>query len=204
MVKIDTFWDLSPKRFRWGTAHAYVRPIFGKHFIIISSQKVRSNNEMTKNDRQEFWMEKWIFFTKRLFRNSPRKISEYASEMIVCPPPQIEAKSPPVSSVCWHIYASKVLLKILTKRLKAEADGCLGDDQFGFRKRRGTRDAIGVLRILAERSLENNQAITQPQFKPDPTTPQYSNQIHVHLALDRCIEGSTFRRTNTTSTKFFG
>jgi len=44
-------------------------------------------------------------------------------------------------------HASKVLLTVLTKRLpaKAEADGCLGEDQFGFRKGRGTRDAIGAL-----------------------------------------------------------
>lgn len=153
---------------------------------------------------KNFEWENGFFLPKGYSEIRLEKSLNTLARWLFAPPPQIEDKSPPVSSVCWHIYASKVLLKILTKRLKAEADGCLGDDQFGFRKRRGTRDAIGVLRILAERSLENNQAITQPQFKPDPTTPQYSNQIHVHLALDRCIEGSKFRRTNTTSTKFFG
>jgi len=56
-------------------------------------------------------------------------------------------------------HASKVLLRVLTKRLQAkvQAGGCLGEDQFGFRKGRGTRDAIGALRMMAERSLENNQ-----------------------------------------------
>src|SRR6218665_2301318 len=59
------------------------------------------------------------------------------------------------------IHASKVLLRVLTKRLqaKADADGCLGEDQFGFRKGRGTKDAIGVLRIMTERSLENNREV---------------------------------------------
>jgi len=49
----------------------------------------------------------------------------------------------------------------LTKRLQAnaEADGCLGEDKFGFRKGRGTRSAIGVLQMMAERSLENNQEV---------------------------------------------
>src|SRR6218665_95370 len=58
-------------------------------------------------------------------------------------------------------HASKVLLRVLTKRLqaKAEADGCLGEDQFGFRKGRGTRDAIGALRMMAERSLESKQEV---------------------------------------------
>ena len=58
-------------------------------------------------------------------------------------------------------HASKILLKVITRRLqaKAEANKCLGDDQFGFRKGRGTRDAIGALRVLMERSLEHNQEI---------------------------------------------
>jgi len=58
-------------------------------------------------------------------------------------------------------HASKVLLKVLTKRLQAktEADRCIGEDQFGFRKGRGTRDAIGALRVLAERSLEHDKEV---------------------------------------------
>jgi len=42
---------------------------------------------------------------------------------------------------------------------KIEADICMEDDQFGFRNGRGTRDAIGALRVLMERSLEHNQEI---------------------------------------------
>src|SRR6218665_1272019 len=54
-----------------------------------------------------------------------------------------------------------VLYETLAKRLqaKAEADKCLGEDQFGFRKGRGTRDAIGALRMLTERSLEHKQEV---------------------------------------------
>jgi len=41
-------------------------------------------------------------------------------------------------------HASKILLNILTKRLEAKVDSIhfVGEDQFGFRKGRGTRDAI--------------------------------------------------------------
>src|SRR6218665_1059521 len=57
--------------------------------------------------------------------------------------------------------SSGILLKVIAKRLqaKAEADKCLGEDQFGFRKGRGTRDAIGALRMLTERSLEHKQEV---------------------------------------------
>src|ERR1043165_833317 len=58
-------------------------------------------------------------------------------------------------------HASKIMIKIITKRLqsRAEADKCLGDDQFGFRKGRGTRDAVAALRILTERSIQHSQDV---------------------------------------------
>jgi hypothetical protein len=56
-------------------------------------------------------------------------------------------------------HASKIMLKILTKRIEAKAKDFIGRNQFGFRKGRGTREAIGVLRMLCERSLENDNQI---------------------------------------------
>lgn len=58
-------------------------------------------------------------------------------------------------------HASKIMLRILKKRIegKVEAVNFLGEDQFGFRKGRGTRDAIGVLRVLGERSLEHGRDV---------------------------------------------
>src|SRR6476469_8494812 len=46
-------------------------------------------------------------------------------------------------------HASKILLKILTSRIEANARDFIGRNQFGFRKCCGTRDAIGVMRIYA-------------------------------------------------------
>src|SRR6478609_7288310 len=51
-------------------------------------------------------------------------------------------------------HASKILLKILTNRIKAKARDFVGQNQFGFRKGCGTRDAIGVMRMICKRSLE--------------------------------------------------
>ena len=51
-------------------------------------------------------------------------------------------------------HASKILLRILTNRVEARAKHFIGKNQFGFRKGCGTRDAIGVMRMLCERSLE--------------------------------------------------
>lgn len=51
-------------------------------------------------------------------------------------------------------HASKIMLRILTRRIEAKANDFIGKNQFGFRKGCGTRDAIGVLRMLCQRSVE--------------------------------------------------
>jgi len=56
-------------------------------------------------------------------------------------------------------HASKILLKILTKRLEAKAEMFIGKTQFGFRRGCGTREAIGVMRTLCERSLEHDNDV---------------------------------------------
>jgi endonuclease/exonuclease/phosphatase family metal-dependent hydrolase len=56
-------------------------------------------------------------------------------------------------------HASKIMLRILTKRLEAKANEYISDNQFGFRKGCGTREALAVMRILCERSLEYNNDI---------------------------------------------
>lgn len=56
-------------------------------------------------------------------------------------------------------HASKILLKVLTRRIEAKAKELIGRSQFGFRKGLGTRDAIGVLKALCERSLEHGNEV---------------------------------------------
>jgi hypothetical protein len=56
-----------------------------------------------------------------------------------------------ISLIC---HASKIMLKILTKRIEYKVQDVISRSQFGFRRGCGTRDAIGVLRMLCERSME--------------------------------------------------
>src|SRR6476619_3122046 len=64
-------------------------------------------------------------------------------------------------------HASKILLKIPTKRIEAKARDFIGRNQFGFRKGCGTRDAIRVMRMICERRLEfgNNVYICFVDFE---------------------------------------
>ena len=58
-------------------------------------------------------------------------------------------------------HAAKVVLKILTKRIEAKVEtiGHIGEDQYGFRRGVGTRDAIAVLRTLGERSIQHGRTV---------------------------------------------
>jgi hypothetical protein len=61
-----------------------------------------------------------------------------------------------ISLIC---HASKVILKVLKRRMEAKAEMFISKNQFGFRKGVGTRDAIGVMRVLAERSIEHGNDV---------------------------------------------
>ena len=61
-----------------------------------------------------------------------------------------------ISFIC---HASKIVLGILKKRITSKADEYLGEDQYGFRRSSGTREAIAAMRIICKRSLEHEQEV---------------------------------------------
>jgi retron-type reverse transcriptase len=53
----------------------------------------------------------------------------------------------------------KRVAEILRRRFEKKFEDVLGEDQFGFRRGKGTRDAIGMLRIISERTLEIDEKL---------------------------------------------
>jgi Reverse transcriptase (RNA-dependent DNA polymerase). len=51
-------------------------------------------------------------------------------------------------------YAGKIVARFLSKRLESKIEEVIEEDQIGFRKGKGTRDAIELLRIISERVLD--------------------------------------------------
>jgi len=45
-------------------------------------------------------------------------------------------------------HTGKIIEKILRRRIKRKIEDVLGEDQFGFRRGKGNRDAIGMMRII--------------------------------------------------------
>jgi hypothetical protein len=52
-----------------------------------------------------------------------------------------------------------VVASVIRRRSEMKIEDVLGEDQFGFRKGNGTRDAIGMLRIISERTLDTGEEI---------------------------------------------
>ena len=51
-------------------------------------------------------------------------------------------------------HTAKILPKILRSRIERKIEDVLREDQFGFRRGKGSRDAIGMLKTISERNLE--------------------------------------------------
>jgi hypothetical protein len=49
--------------------------------------------------------------------------------------------------------AAKRVARIRRRRIKRKTEDALGEDPFGFRRGKGTRDAIGMLRIISKRNF---------------------------------------------------
>jgi len=56
-------------------------------------------------------------------------------------------------------HTSKIIAKLLRRRIERKTADVLGEDQFGFRSGKGTRDAIRMMRIIAERTLETEEEL---------------------------------------------
>ena len=54
----------------------------------------------------------------------------------------------------------KILSKTLRRRIEKKIENVLGENQFGFRRGKGTRDSIGMLRIISERNLEIDEELS--------------------------------------------
>jgi len=56
-------------------------------------------------------------------------------------------------------HATKILLRIILKRIRVKTETEIADEQAGFRQGRGTRDQITNLRILMHKAHEHQQAL---------------------------------------------
>ena len=66
----------------------------------------------------------------------------------------------PLHNQPYHTHTAKIVAKILRRRIEKKIEDVLREDQFGFRRGKGTRNAIGMLRIISERTLEIDEELS--------------------------------------------
>jgi len=83
---------------------------------------------------------------------------DYCKSIIVTIPKKSGANS------CEHFrtlslltHASKILTKIINRRIEGKVEQYLKNDQYGFRRQKGTREAILGLRVLIEKQIDRNK-----------------------------------------------
>jgi hypothetical protein len=57
-------------------------------------------------------------------------------------------------------HTAKTVAKILRRRIEKKIENVLEEDQFGFRRGKGNRDAIEMLRIISEQTLEIDEKLS--------------------------------------------
>jgi hypothetical protein len=57
-------------------------------------------------------------------------------------------KKPKLQNTATIAHTAKIVARILRRRFERKTEDALGEDQFGFRTEKGTRDAIGMLKII--------------------------------------------------------
>jgi len=62
-------------------------------------------------------------------------------------------------TISFIAHTAKIVTKILRRRIEKKIEDVLGEDQFGFRRGKGTRDAIGMLRIILDQTLEIDEEL---------------------------------------------
>ena len=83
-------------------------------------------------------------------------------------------------------HASKVLLHLIKNRIMPIIERQLGESQVGFRKGKGTRDAIFQLRMLSERVLQiNTEEETQGKKTEKKGKQLYICFVRCHKTFDR-------------------
>ena len=56
-------------------------------------------------------------------------------------------------------HESKIMLRILTKRLEGKVRDFISKTQFGFKKGCGTRETLGVMRMFCEKVLDHRKEV---------------------------------------------
>jgi hypothetical protein len=83
--------------------------------------------------------------------NGPNEFTE--ATMIALKKKPNAAKCSDHRSISLTAHTARIVARIITGRIGRKTEDVLAEDQFRFGREKGTRDAIGMLRIISERTM---------------------------------------------------
>ena len=81
------------------------------------------------------------------------------TEMIPLPKKNLTKKCSEHRTISLICHAAKIILRVMNKRLWKTMEENVEEEQFGFRRGMGTRDAIAVVRAIGERYIERGKEL---------------------------------------------
>ena len=62
-------------------------------------------------------------------------------------------------TISFIAYTAKIIAKILRRRIERKIEDVIEEDKFGFRRGKGSTNAVGIMRIIAERTLDIDEEL---------------------------------------------
>ena len=107
----------------------------------------------------EFAIGRIVELANKIYRTGkiPERMRE--SEFIVIPKKEGAVECSKHRTISIMSQVAKIVLKVIDERLKRKVAEFVDEEQYGFRKGKGTRNAIFVVRMIMERLIEKQQDI---------------------------------------------
>ena len=106
-------------------------------------------------------------------------------------PKAMECKDHRTISLMSHV--TKILLKVILARIEKRAETEIAEEQYGFRKGRGTREAIFNLRILCERAIEVNKDLYLAFIDYEKAFDRVKHEDLIHILMQIGLDGKDVR-----------
>ena len=105
----------------------------------------------------DFTIRKTTELANRIYETGVLPDSMRESEFIVIPKKVVAVDCEKHRTISITSQVAKIILKVIDERLKSKVEETTNEAQFGFRRRKGTRNAIFLLRMIMERAIEKQK-----------------------------------------------
>lgn len=110
--------------------------------------------ELIKHSDNDLLLEEIFKITKLIYKTGQIPNDFKITKTVTLPKKTNTLKCEEHRTLSLISQASKIILKIIQNRIRSKIEDNLSDDQYGFRRNKGTREAILALRLVLDRRMD--------------------------------------------------